>query len=360
MKIIAIGVIGAGLIGRKHLAKIAAHPDFDLAGIADVNAEQVAAQNPDARVFADYRAMLDETRPDAVIIASPNQLHAENGIECAHRGIHILIEKPVTDTLATASALISAVKAAGIHSLVGHHRRHHRQVATLRALLAERRIGDLIGVSAIWAVRKPDSYYSAAPWRTQAGGGPVLINLIHEIDFLRFSVGEIVSVGAILSNRQRGFAVEDTAGVLLEFENGTIGTFFISDSAASPWTTEQGVGEAPEFPFSGESSYRFMGSRGALEFPNLVQWTQGGAAPSWNEPIQAQRIHAPTLDPYIAQLDHFRDVIRGKAASLQPVEDGARTLIATLAVAEAAATGRRIDLRERYAPLLPSSPATAR
>ncbi|MGE7468326.1 Gfo/Idh/MocA family protein, partial [Bosea sp. NPDC003192] len=91
MTSIAIGVIGAGLIGRKHLAKIAAHPDFELAGIADVNAEQVAAQNPDARVFADYRVMLDETRPDAVIIASPNQLHAENGIECARRGIHILI-----------------------------------------------------------------------------------------------------------------------------------------------------------------------------------------------------------------------------------------------------------------------------
>ena len=350
---IAIGVIGAGLIGRKHLAKIAAHPDFDLAGIADVNAEQVAAQNPAARVFADYRAMLDETRPDAVIIASPNQLHAENGIECARRGIHILIEKPVTDTLATANALISAVKAAGIQSLVGHHRRHHRQVATLRSLLNERQIGDLVGVSAIWAVHKPEAYFNAAPWRTQAGGGPVLINLIHEIDFLRFSVGEIVAVGAVLSNRRRGFPVEDTAGVLLEFENGAIGTIFVSDSAVSPWTTEQGVGEAPEHPYSGESNYRFMGSRGALEFPNLVQWVQAGEAPSWNLPIQAQRIHAPTLDPYVAQLDHFRDLVRGEVASLQPVEDGARTLIATLAVAEAAASGRWIDLRECYAAVLP-------
>ena len=351
---IAIGVIGAGLIGRKHLAKIAEHPDFDLAGIADVNAEQVAAQNPAARVFADYRAMLDETRPDAVIIASPNQLHAENGIECARRGIHILIEKPVTDTLETATALIAATRAAGIRSLVGHHRRHHRQVATLRALLNEGRIGDLVGVSAIWAVHKPEAYFKAAPWRTQAGGGPVLINLIHEIDFLRFSVGEIVAVGAVLSNRRRGFAVEDTAGVLLEFENGTIGTVFVSDSAVSPWTTEQGVGEAPEHPYSGESNYRFLGSRGALEFPNLVQWTQAGGAPSWHLPIQAQRVHAPTLDPYVAQLDHFRDLVRGEVASLQPVEDGARTLIATLAVAEAAASGRRIDLRERYATLLPA------
>jgi predicted dehydrogenase len=92
-----------------------------------------------------------------------------------------------------------------------------------------------------------------------------------------------------------------------------------------------------------------MGRRGAIEFPELVQWTQAGGAQDWNQPIQARRIHAPTIDPYAAQLDHFRDVIRGTVPSLQPVEDGARTLVATLAIAEAAAEGRRIDLRERYA-----------
>ena len=119
---------------------------------------------------------------------------------------------------------------------------------------------------------------------------------------------------------------------MIEFDNGALGTFFISDSAVTPWTTEQGLGEAPEFPFSGESSYRFMGRRGALEFPYLVHWAQADDAQDWNEPIQAQRIHAPTIDPYVAQLDHFRDVIRGTTPSLQTVEDGARSLLATLAV----------------------------
>jgi predicted dehydrogenase len=284
-----------------------------------------------------------------VIIASPNQLHAETGIECARRGIHILIEKPVTDTLRTAAALIAEIRKGGIKSLVGHHRRHHLQVRTLKALLGEGRIGDVVGVSAIWATHKPADYFEIAPWRTEPGGGPILLNLIHEIDFLRFTVGEIVAVEAAASNRQRGFAVEDTAAALIEFESGALGTFFISDNAVSPWTTEQGVGESPEFPFSGQSNYRFMGRRGAIEFPELVQWTQAGGAQDWNQPIQAQRIHAPTIDPYAAQLDHFRDVIRGTVPSLQPVEDGARTLVATLAIAEAAAEGRRIDLRERYA-----------
>lgn len=349
MSNVTIGVIGAGLIGRKHLRKISEQPDYDLVGIADVNVDAVAAEYPKTRVFADYRKLLDEARPQAVIIASPNQLHAETGIECARRGIHILIEKPVTDTLRTAAALMAEVRKGGIKSLVGHHRRHHLQVRTLKALLGEGRIGDVVGVSAIWATHKPADYFEIAPWRTEPGGGPILLNLIHEIDFLRFTVGEIVAVEAAASNRQRGFAVEDTAAALIEFESGALGTFFISDNAVSPWTTEQGVGESPEFPFSGQSNYRFMGRRGAIEFPELVQWTQAGGAQDWNQPIQAERIHAPTIDPYAAQLDHFRDVIRGTVPSLQPVEDGARTLVATLAIAEAAAEGRRIDLRERYA-----------
>jgi len=349
MSNVTIGVIGAGLIGRKHLRKISEQPDYDLVGIADVNVDAVAAEYPKTRVFADYRKLLDEARPQAVIIASPNQLHAETSIECARRGIHILIEKPVTDTLRTAAALMAEVRKGGIKSLVGHHRRHHLQVRTLKALLGEGRIGDVVGVSAIWATHKPADYFEIAPWRTEPGGGPILLNLIHEIDFLRFTVGEIVAVEAAASNRQRGFAVEDTAAALIEFESGALGTFFISDNAVSPWTTEQGVGESPEFPFSGQSNYRFMGRRGAIEFPELVQWTQAGGAQDWNQPIQAERIHAPTIDPYAAQLDHFRDVIRGTVPSLQPVEDGARTLVATLAIAEAAAEGRRIDLRERYA-----------
>lgn len=345
---IAIAVIGAGLIGRKHLKKIAEHPDYELAGIADVDKDAVAAHYPAARVFADYKAMLDEARPEAVIIASPNQVHATIGIDCARRGIHILVEKPVTDTLEAAGRLIAETRQNGIRTLVGHHRRHHDQVQRLRALLSDGNIGALVGVSGIWAACKPDDYFKAAPWRTAKGGGPVLINTIHEIDFLRFAAGEIVAVNAMSSNRQRNFAVEDTAAALLEFENGAIGTMIASDSAVSPWSVEQGTGESVEFPFSGQSGYRFLGSHGSLEFPDLVRWSQPDNVRNWNRPVISQRLFATTIDPYIAQLDHFRDVVRGTVTSIQTVEDGARTLIATLAITEAAETGTRIDLRDRY------------
>ena len=348
---IRIAMIGAGLIGRKHIQKIGEHPDFELAGIADVVRDKVAAEFPGVPVHADYRAMLEAVRPEAVIIASPNQLHAENGIECAARGIHFIIEKPVTDTVEGAAELVAAVRKAGVKTLVGHHRRHHAEVARIRELIRDGAIGNLVGISGVWATRKAEPYFAAGPWRKEKGGGVILINLIHEIDFMRYAAGEIVAVSAVTSNRQRGFAVEDTAACLLEFENGALGTFLLSDSGVSPWTMEQGLGEAPEFPFSGQNDYRFVGSMGSLEFPELRQWFQQDDARDWNHPLISKANFSVRRDPYIAQLSHFRDVIRGEAEPVQPVEDGARTLIASLAVSEAAASGRRLSIADRYAML---------
>lgn len=346
---IRIGLIGAGLIGRKHIEKVAAHPDFELAGIADVARDAVAAANPGVPVFADYRDMLDTAKPEAVIIASPNQLHDENGIECARRGVHFIIEKPVTDTLESAARLVAEVRKGGVKTLVGHHRRHHAQVRRMRELVQTGAIGSLVGVSGIWATRKPEPYFEAGAWRKQKGGGVILINLIHEIDFMRFVAGEIVGVSAVTSNAQRKFVVEDTAALVLEFESGALGTFLLSDSAVSPWTMEQGLGESPEFPFSGQNDYRFVGSKGSLEFPDLTQWVQEGDVRNWNHPVLAKANHALRVDPYIEQLSHFRDVICNGAVPIQPVEDGARTLLATAAVTEAAESGRRIDVRDRLA-----------
>jgi predicted dehydrogenase len=345
---IRIAVVGAGAIGRKHIGVIGAHPDYVLAGIAEVNRDAAAAAFPNVPVHAEVEAMLDAVLPEAVLIASPNQVHTAHGLACARRGIPFILEKPVADTVAAAAELCKAVKAAGVPTLVGHHRRHHLQIAATKTLLTEGAIGEVIGVSGVWATRKPEPYFEAGPWRKESGGGPVLINLIHEIDFLRHCLGEIATVAAVTSNRQRGFTVEDSAAMVLTFDSGAVGTFLMSDAAVSPWTMEQGTGEVPEFPFSGASGYRFIGTKGSLESPGLVLWSQADPSPDWSKPILARALHSGGRDPYAAQLSHFRDMIRSGAPSVQPVEDGARTLIATLAVRESADRGAVVRLADSY------------
>ena len=143
-------------------------------------------------------------------------------------------------------------------------------MAETARLLAAGSLGRLVAVSGIWCVRKPDDYFLPA-WRRAPGGGPVLINLIHEIDLLRCLAGEIVAVGGCTSNAVRGFATEDSAALTLNFAGGAVGAMVLSDAAVSPWSWEQASGENPVRFFENEQNpYRFLGTEAALEFPRLT------------------------------------------------------------------------------------------
>jgi predicted dehydrogenase len=280
-----------------------------------------------------------------VIIATPNALHAGQGELCCRRGIHFLVEKPVTATLDEAAGLVRAVQASGVRTLVGHHRRYLAVVQKAKQLVAQGAMGDLVAASVIWATRKPDDYFNAV-WRTQAGGGPLLINAIHEMDLLRYLCGEISAISGATSHARRNLAVEDSAAAILEFDNGCLGTLVCTDAGFSPWTIEQGSLENARFPFAGQSAYRLVGTAGSLELPVLRRWT--AAVPgetAWDRPIVGYNLTAPYEDPYRAQLAHFQRLIRLDEPPIVSVADGANTLAATLAVAEAGAQGRRCHPR---------------
>jgi predicted dehydrogenase len=132
-----------------------------------------------------------------------------------------------------------------------------------REIVQDGRIGRLTAVTALWLLHKPTDYFQVA-WRRETGGGPILINLIHDLDDLRFICGEIASVQAITSNGARGFAVEDTAAITLAFVNGALGTVTLSDAVAAPWSWEITSGEAPNYPQRPENCYLFAGTEGSL------------------------------------------------------------------------------------------------
>ena len=132
-------------------------------------------------------------------------------------------------------------------------------------------LGQLLAVNVLWAVLKPLSYFEPQ-WRRVAGAGPILTNLVHDVDLLRFMCGEIVNVTAAARRSARRHEVEDTVAVLLHFESGALGTITACDASPSPWSWDANSGENPNFPVSRENSYRFLGSDGSLEFPDLHLW----------------------------------------------------------------------------------------
>jgi len=341
MKPLRIAVLGAGLIGHRHIQTILSLPEVaELAAVADPGAEPAQLQLGGAAWFEDTRAMLDEVKPEAVIIATPNDLHAQQGLLCCARGIHFLVEKPVTATLEEAAELVRAVEQSGVKTLVGHHRRYLASVEEARRVIAAGELGALVAASVMWATRKPDDYFKV-DWRIRTGGGPLLINAIHEVDLLRHLCGEVRMVSGLQSHAARGFAVEDTAAALFQFDNGCMGTLILTDAGLSPWTIEQGSEENPNFPHSGQNAYRLVGTKGSLELPVLRSW--GPRIPGeigWNKPLTSTDIALPYHDPYQAQLRHFQRLIRLGETPMISVLDGANTLAATLAVAHSSSQGR--------------------
>jgi predicted dehydrogenase len=191
-------------------------------------------------------------------------------------------------------------------------------------------------VSALFTLLKPRDYFQVG-WRTQSGGGPVLINLAHDIDNLRYICGEIRSVYAATSSAARGFAVEDTASITLRFENGALGSILVSDAVPSPWSYELTSGENPIYAHSGQDCYYLCGTQASLAFPSMTLWRYAdGQEPGWYHPLQRGQLDVERADPLVAQLAHFCRVVRGEENPLIDGWDGLRTLAATLAVLESA------------------------
>ncbi|SLN16459.1 1,5-anhydro-D-fructose reductase [Pseudoruegeria aquimaris] len=334
-------VVGAGLIGQRHIAMLQARGW--LAAIADpAPAARGVAEAAAVPLFDDLEAALDGVKPDGVLLASPNQLHVAQALACVARGIPVLVEKPIADRVEDARRLVDAARTAQVPILVGHHRRHNPLIAAAKAAIEAGRLGRIVAVNALFWLYKPDAYF-APDWRRQEGAGPVFINLIHDLDLLRHLCGEVAAVQAVESSAVRGFAVEDTAAMLLEFESGALGTVSISDCAVSPWSWEFAAGENPAYPKTDVPAYTIAGTHGALSVPDLGLWHHPEER-SWWAPIRREALPSAQRDPLEAQLDHFAAVIAGRAEPLVSGEEGLRTLQVLEAVKRAAREGRRVVL----------------
>ncbi len=347
-QVLRIAVVGAGLIGVRHMALVRANADTTLAALIDPSPHAAALAQaeevPYFRTLADYLAAARGTaRPDGVILATPNALHVADALACLQAGIATLIEKPLADTLVDARRLLQAAASSPVALLVGHHRRHSHTLQQVRQTLESGALGKIVSLSGSALFFKPDSYFNAAPWRRQAGGGPVLINLIHEIDSLRFLLGDIVQVQALTSNAVRQFEVEDSAVINLRFASGALASFSLSDTAAAPRSWEQTSQENPDYPaYPQQDCYFISGTRGSIAVPTLRMWRYAQAA-SWWTPFVCTQLALQQNDPMAQQLVHFCAVVRGQERPLVTVVDAARSLAATLAVIDAARTGSTIQ-----------------
>jgi predicted dehydrogenase len=345
MSEVRIAVAGAGLIGRRHVQLIQESGSCELSAIVDpAPSAGEFAREAAAPIYPTLTDLFATERPDGVVVATPNSLHVDNGLDCVEHGVPVLVEKPIADSIEEAVRLAEAAEAANVPLLVGHHRRHSPILAKAREIVEEGTLGPIVAVMGSALFHKPDHYFDEGPWRRQAGGGPILINMIHEVDNLRLLCGDIVSVQAFCSSATRGFPVEDTVAINLRFANGALGTFLLSDTAASARSWEQTSQENASYPHHpDEDCYLIAGARGSLAVPTMRLKAYTGER-SWWEPFREDTVYVDRDDPLARQLEHFCSVIRGEAQPLVTGRDGLQTLRVTLAIHEAARTERPVHL----------------
>lgn len=227
--------------------------------------------------------------------------------------------------------------------LVGHHRRHNPLIQQAYELVSSGRLGDVRGVQGTCWLFKPDDYFEVAPWRTKIGAGPISVNLIHDIDLMRYLLGDIVRVQATASLSTRGFENEDVAAAVLTFANGAVGTISVSDSVVSPWSWELTAKENPAYPVTSQSCLMLGGSKGSLSIPDLTLWSHSGERSWWNA-ISATSFPQDFSDPLVNQITHFADVIHGNASPLVSGLEGLKTLQVIEAIQISAQQEQTIDI----------------
>ncbi|HWK44477.1 MAG TPA: Gfo/Idh/MocA family oxidoreductase [Stellaceae bacterium] len=340
---VRLAVMGAGLIGKSHIAHITRRPEAFLAAIVDpMPAAREMAATQGTAWYPSFSEMLGEMRPEGIIVATPNQMHVTHGLDCIAAGIPTLVEKPLADEVAEAEKLVTAADKAGVPLLTGHHRRHNPLIQKAKEVIDSGRLGRIMSVQGTCWFFKPDDYF-ALPWRRQKGAGPVFLNLIHDVDLLRYLCGDVVAVQAAESRPMRGNDVEEVAVILLHFASGAIGTVNVSDAIQSPWSWEFTSGENPAYTHTHETCYNIGGTGGSLSIPQLDLWRHPAKADWWT-PLERERIGVVHEDPLGLQIANFCGVIRGTAQAVVPASEGLKTLKVIEAVKKAAASGGLVRL----------------
>lgn len=344
MQVVKLGLVGAGSIGVRHIQAIDKVDEISLVAIADPSPAAVgigAARS--IPVYADAKSLFQAGGIDGVIIAAPTAQHHKIVMMALTYRLTVLVEKPITATVEEARDVTRFAREQGCHVLVGHQRRYYPCSEKARDIIQSGQLGTLMAVIGQWTVRKDDLYYSPQ-WRREKEAGPILTNLIHEIDLLRFICGDIATVFAEITHHDQKFAKEDAAAITMKFANSAIGSFVLSDRTPTPWSWEMALGENAKFPKSRQNAIRFMGTKGALEFPNLVLWTHPDSDGNWQDKIQPEEIATPFIDAYVAQCRHLCAVVWGKQLPIIDAENGTRSLDATLATVRAATEGTRVTI----------------
>jgi UDP-N-acetylglucosamine 3-dehydrogenase len=180
-----VGVIGAGAMGKNHIRIYSEMPDVELAGISDIDKDLVEslAQQYDTKAYTDYKEML-ASGLDAVSIVVPTKMHRQVAIDAIEAGAHILVEKPIADTVENANAIIDKAKENDRLVMVGHIERFNPAVIKLKEIINSGLLGKIVSISTT----------RVGPYNPRIRDVGVILDIgVHDIDVISYLYGRDVN-----------------------------------------------------------------------------------------------------------------------------------------------------------------------
>lgn len=308
-----LAIVGCGGIAQAYLQALQRTPGLALAAAIDVDGARAAAAVGDGggRAFTDVAAMLAEAPCDAALVLTPPDTHEPITVRLLQRGVHVLCEKPLTTTTASAERMLAAARSAQRLLMMGSKFRYTPDMARAHGLLAGGLVGEPLLFENVFCARVDMS----RRWngvRAIAGGGVLLDNGCHAVDIARYLLGPIARVQAQFGKPVQRLEVEDTARLLFESTGGAMGSVDLS------WSLHK---EVPSY-------VRVYGAKGTLE----IGWRAS------RHKLEGQKDWTPfgsgydKVGAFAAQLRNFHGAVRGREAPVITEVDA----LASVQVIEAA------------------------
>lgn len=360
-KPVGIGVIGTGDLGNVYSECLNRLEKARLIAVADIIKERAKrlASSFNIDWYADYRKLLERDDIEAVFIVTPPNLHAEQAIASAEAGKHVLITKPIADTLKNADMMIKASRETNVIMTVAHFMRFKEDIKKLKALIEEGEIGRVFLVNECMHLLRPSEYWKWGTWRgrqSEAGGGVIMTNEIHALDYYTWMFGPVSSVVAETDRMVQSTEVEDVASVVAKFRNGIHLNLNASTSvlaSKAPYIQVFGtegtavVGQVLGLATDSEAQGQmFLWRKGLwrditpkIEIPDLGHWKSTLSKP-WLVGLPVDQGIKALLDTF----DDFLTAVVQNGKPLVSLEEARNALEFVHAIYQSAREGRRVFL----------------
>jgi len=249
---VKVAVIGVGGMGQGHCKRLAELEEADFKAVCDIDEEVLKSVSETYGVpgYTDFNELFTSEDLDAVVIATPHYQHPIVGMAAFDAGLHVLTEKPMAVTIGAAEEFVKKAKESGKVFTIMFQRRASGQFLAMKKLIDDGALGEIYRATMSANGFRAQRYYDSGEWRATwvgEGGGVIINQAPHEIDFFTALAGLPSRVYAQVKTRIHDMEVEDFAHCIMEFQNGATGYLSVA--------TDQ---------FPGSSNFEIAGDLGKL------------------------------------------------------------------------------------------------